>query len=76
MNIATALNRRYVNYTIVMLTSLCINNPEHIDAYLMHNELIDDDIIFLKKLNHINHISARHNLTYKFNHFNYNYFCG
>ncbi len=43
MNIATALNKKYVLYTIVMLTSLCENNPGHIDAYLLNNELGDDD---------------------------------
>ena len=49
MNIATALNRKYVNYTIVMLTSLCINNPVHIDAYLLHCELTDDDLSLMQK---------------------------
>lgn len=49
MNIATALNRKYVNYTIVMLTSLCINNPSHIDAYLMYNDLTDKDISVMRK---------------------------
>lgn len=44
MNIATALNKRYVRYTIVMLTSLCINNDETIHAYLLHHELDDSDI--------------------------------
>ena len=48
MNIATALNRKYVNYTIVMLTSLCINNPVHIDAYLLHCELTSGDIKKIK----------------------------
>ena len=44
MNIATALNRKYINYTIVMLTSLCENNPVHINAYLLHSELMEEDI--------------------------------
>lgn len=34
MNIATALNRKYLEYTVVMLCSLCENNNEHIDAHL------------------------------------------
>ncbi len=44
MNIITALNKRYIPYTVVMLTSLGINNPCHIDAYLLHSELGADDI--------------------------------
>lgn len=44
MNIATALNKRYVRYTIVMLTSLCINNDETVHAYLLHPELDKSDI--------------------------------
>lgn len=48
MNVATALNRKYINYTIVMLTSLCKNNPVHIDAYLLHSELSKDDIQYMR----------------------------
>ncbi len=45
MNIATALNRKYLEYTAVMLTSLCENNPqEQIHAYLLHHELTGEDI--------------------------------
>lgn len=44
MNIATALNRKYLEYTVVMLCSLCENNNEHIDAYLLHSELTTQDI--------------------------------
>ncbi len=45
MNIAAALNRKYVNYTIVMLTSLCENNrEEHIDIWLLNTELQDGDL--------------------------------
>lgn len=43
MNIATALNKKYLFYTVVMLTSLCENNKEHIDAYVLHSELEDND---------------------------------
>lgn len=32
-----------------MLTSLCINNPVHIDAYLLHCELTDKDIDFIEE---------------------------
>lgn len=45
MNVATALNRKYLEYTVVMLTSLCFNNPqEKIKAYLLHHELKEEDI--------------------------------
>lgn len=44
MNVATALNRKYLLYTGVMLTSLCENNPCHIDIYILHSELTDTDI--------------------------------
>lgn len=49
MNIATALNRKYVRYTGVMLTSLCENNPCHIDAYILHSELTDGDFSSLRE---------------------------
>ncbi len=48
MNIATALNKKYLYYTGVMLTSLCVNNGEHIDAYLLHSELEEEDIRILE----------------------------
>lgn len=44
MNIATALNRKYLPYTIVMLTSLCENNTVHIDAFLLNTELTSSDL--------------------------------
>ena len=44
MNIITALNKRYIPYTTVMLTSLAMNNPEKIDVYLLNSELSDEDI--------------------------------
>ena len=44
MNIGTALNKKYIPYTVVMLSSLCINNKEHIDTYLFHSELTQSDI--------------------------------
>lgn len=48
MNVATALNKKYLYYTGVMLTSLCVNNKEHIDAYLLHSELENEDIGILQ----------------------------
>lgn len=48
MNIATALNRKYLEYTSVMLCSLCENNKKHIDAYILHSELTKNDISLLK----------------------------
>ena len=36
MNVATALNRKYLLYTGVMLTSLCENNPCHIAVSYTH----------------------------------------
>ncbi len=48
MNIATALNKKYVPYTAVMLTSVCVNNPGHIDAYLFNSELDDSDFDSLR----------------------------
>ena len=48
MNIATALNRNYLLYTGVMLTSLCENNRCHIDVYILHSELTDEDIDSLR----------------------------
>lgn len=44
MNVVTALNKKYIPYTVVMLTSLGINEKENIDAYLLHSELSEKDI--------------------------------
>ena len=44
MNIATALNKKYVTYTGVMLRSLCMNNPVSIRAFILHSELENSDI--------------------------------
>lgn len=44
MNIATALNRKYVIYTGVMLRSLCMNNRVPVRAFLLHSELTESDI--------------------------------
>ncbi len=44
MNIATALNKKYIRYTVVMLLSICENNSEHVDAYLFNSELEERNI--------------------------------
>ncbi len=49
MNIATALNRKYLKYTAVMLYSICKNNPVNITAYLLHSELTDEDIAWIRE---------------------------
>lgn len=49
MNVVTALNKKYLLYTGVMLTSLCINNKRPIRAFLLHNELDEEDVRCLKE---------------------------
>ena len=49
MNIITALNKRYIPYTVVMITSLAINNKVPIDVYLLHSELSKEDLSSIKK---------------------------
>lgn len=44
MNIITALNRKYIPYTVTMLVSLGINENEHVDAYLLNSELTNKDM--------------------------------
>ena len=48
-------NRKYLLYTGVMLTSLCENNPCHIDVYILHSELTDKDIQRLKDCLYLGH---------------------
>lgn len=44
MNIATALNRKYIGYTYVMITSFLENNrDEHNTVYLLNHELTKED---------------------------------
>ena len=44
MNIATALNSKYMRYTCVMLTSLFSNQEDaDIHVYLLHSDLTDED---------------------------------
>lgn len=51
MNIASALNSKYVRYTYVMLTSLFHNNPEaEIHVYLLHNDLSCEEQKLLSSL--------------------------
>lgn len=50
MNVATALNKKYIPYTTVMLSSLAINNTNHIDVYLFHCELEGKDIDAMSEL--------------------------
>ncbi len=45
MNLATALNRKYIPYTVVMITSLCKNNKtQPIRFFLLHHELQETDL--------------------------------
>lgn len=51
MNIATALNSKYMRYTHVMLTSLFMNQPDaEIHVYLLHNDLTEQDQKYLSEL--------------------------
>ena len=50
MNTVTALNRKYIPYTSTMLISHAINEKEHIDAYLLHSELNQDDISLIEQV--------------------------
>jgi len=61
MNIATALNSKYMRYTYVMLTSLFINNPgTDIHVYLLHSDLSAEDQTYLGGL------AAKHGHTIHF----------
>ena len=45
MHVAVALNRKYIYYSIVMMTSFCANNKEeHNDFWLLHSKLTPDDL--------------------------------
>ena len=46
INIATALNSKYMRYVYVMLTSLFDSQPQDIEdihVYLLHSDLTDSD---------------------------------
>lgn len=60
INIATALNSRYMRYAYVMLTSVFVNQPDaDIHVYLLHSDLSMQDIGHLNSLadKYHNHIS-------------------
>lgn len=51
LNIATALNSRYMRYTYVMLTSLFVNQTgADIHVYLLHSDLSDEEQDCLRSL--------------------------
>ena len=51
INIATALNSKYMRYAYVMLTSLFTNQPDaDIHVYLLHSDLSPQDIAYLQEL--------------------------
>lgn len=51
INVATALNGRYVRYTYVMLTSLFANNVDlEIYVYLLYSDLAEKDQTYFKSL--------------------------
>ena len=51
MNIAISLNRKYVNYAYVLLTSIFENNSgENISVFALHTELLEQDIDLLSSL--------------------------
>ena len=52
MNIAVSFNRRKLNYAIVTLTSLCVNNPEHNDIFVLHSELEKSDLTKMAEMLH------------------------
>lgn len=43
MNIVISLNRKYIRYTTVLLTSLGMTQQEHMDIYMFHCELTEGD---------------------------------
>ncbi len=61
MNIATALNSKYMRYTHVMLTSLFMNNADcDIHVYLLHSDLSESD------QSHLSGLAAKHGHTIHF----------
>lgn len=64
INIATALNSKYMRYTYVMLTSLFTNQTDaDIHVYLLHSDLSPQDIAYLQELedkyHHINFLPVK-----------------
>lgn len=50
MNIAIAVNRAYVKYAYVMLTSLCQHQNEQLNIYILHHDLAAEDQDLLSPL--------------------------
>lgn len=50
MNIAIAVNNAYLKYAYVMLTSLCIQQKESLDVYVLHHDLLPEDQSILTPL--------------------------
>lgn len=50
MNIVIAVNKSYIPYAYVMLTSLLHNNPRPINVYVLHRELLPSDEELLQQL--------------------------
>lgn len=50
MNIAIAVNRAYVKYAYVMLTSLCQHQNEQLNIYILHHDLVAEDQDLLSPL--------------------------
>lgn len=56
INVAAALNSKYMRYTYVMLTSLFMNQPDVcIHVYLLHNDLTEEDKLQLTSLSEMHH---------------------
>ena len=47
MNFALSFNKKYLNYAIVTITSICESNGGHHDVYILHSELDNQDIFFI-----------------------------
>jgi len=44
MNIAISSNEKYLKYAMVMMSSLCVNNPVHIDLFLLNASISEEKI--------------------------------
>ena len=50
MNIAIAVNKAYLKYASVMLTSLCTQQSENLNVYVLHHDLSPEDQSVLSSL--------------------------
>lgn len=50
MNVVIAINRRYIRYSYVMLSSLLENNTGPIDIYILHRDLLPEDMVIFDPL--------------------------